>query len=296
MNEGAYHEGERELQRLAGESERAEANGRAIAREIVRGALAFVAQQPFVLVASLDEAGQPWAWIVPGTPGFAAARSPSELVLRGLDAPACPQELRTQLAADGRVGLLFFEPATRRRLRVNGRARWIARDALEVQVEQSYPNCPRYIQRRELTTLAEPGVARLTHGRELGAPELETIRRADAFFVASRGPDQRLDLSHRGGAIGFVRIEGDGRLRIPDYAGNSMFNTLGNLARDPRAGLLFVDFERGELLQLAGSAQLELEQARSATDELDTGRSWTFRARAWRMQRGGFPLRGMRMA
>jgi len=296
MSEHTYHEGERELQRLAGESERAEANGRAIAREIVRGALAFVAQQPLLLVASLDEAGQPWAWILTGAPGFATARSPSELVLSGLDAPHCPDELRAQLAADGRVGLLFFEPATRRRLRVNGRARWIARDALEVQVEQSYPNCPRYIQRRELRSVAEPGVAQLTRGTELAAPQLEAIRRADAFFVASRGPDQRLDLSHRGGAIGFVRVTDAGLLRVPDYAGNSMFNTLGNLARDPRAGLLFVDFERGELLQLVGDARLGLEPARSFGAELDTGRSWTFAPRAWRMQRGGFPLRGMRLA
>lgn len=292
----AYHEGELELQRLTGESERARANARALSGEIVGGALAFVEQQAFVLAAALDASGRPWAWIIAGAPGFVHARSPRELSLRTSDTAVVPEELRAQLAADARIGLLFFEPSTRRRLRVNGRARWLALDELEVQVEQAYPNCPQYIQRRAVSASAQPGPERVTRGQQLGARQLEAIRRADAFFVASRGPDGRLDLSHRGGAPGFVRIAGDGELRIPDYAGNSMFNTLGNLLRDPRAGLLFVDFERGELLQLSGTTRLELEERAPATEEHAGGRGWTFRTSEWRASSGAFPLRGLRLA
>jgi predicted pyridoxine 5'-phosphate oxidase superfamily flavin-nucleotide-binding protein len=292
----AYHEGELELQRLTGESERARANARALSGEIVRGALAFVAEQPFVLAAALDASGRPWAWIVAGAPGFVQARSPRELRLQASGAAAFPAELRAWLAVDGRIGLLFFEPSTRRRLRVNGRARWLAEDELEVQVEQAYPNCPQYIQRRAVSASVQPGPELVTRGQRLGASQLEAIRRADALFVASRGPDGRLDISHRGGAPGFVRIDSEGELRIPDYAGNSMFNTLGNLLRDPRAGLLFVDFERGELLQLSGTTRLELEERAPAAEERPGGRGWTFRTSAWRASSGAFPLRALRLA
>jgi hypothetical protein len=48
-----------------------------------------------------------------------------------------------------------------------------------------------------------------------------------------------------------VRLPGADRLAFEDYPGNGMFNTLGNLVENPRAGLLFVDFESGDLLQLA---------------------------------------------
>src|SRR6185503_17409934 len=90
---------------------------------------------------------------------------------------------------------------------------------------------------------------------------LAFVRRADTFFVASRGPDGGLDVSHRGGAPGFVESMRDGALRIPDYPGNSMFNTFGNLLRDPRAGLLFADFEHGHVLRLTGRARLDFADA-----------------------------------
>jgi hypothetical protein len=52
------------------------------------------------------------------------------------------------------------------------------------------------------------------------------------------------------------------RLAFPDYSGNNMFNTLGNLAVNPKAGLLFVDFERGSTLQLSGQATIIWEESR----------------------------------
>ena len=67
-----------------------------------------------------------------------------------------------------------------------------------------------------------------------------------------RGAAYGADISHRGGRPGFVRVDGD-VLTIPDFRGNRYFNTLGNLIAEPRASLLFVDFETGDLLQLQGS-------------------------------------------
>jgi hypothetical protein len=83
------------------------------------------------------------------------------------------------------------------------------------------------------------------------------IARADTFFIASFHPDGGADASHRGGEAGSVRIGPDGSLEFTDCDGNSMFNTFGNLAEQPRAGLLFLDFDRGDALQLTGEAALD---------------------------------------
>ena len=84
---------------------------------------------------------------------------------------------------------------------------------------------------------------------------------ADTFFIATWHPGGGADASHRGGRPGFVRVLDDRTLEFPDYPGNNMFNTLGNLVGHPRAGLLFVDFERGDLLQLTGRAKIRWEPA-----------------------------------
>jgi predicted pyridoxine 5'-phosphate oxidase superfamily flavin-nucleotide-binding protein len=86
---------------------------------------------------------------------------------------------------------------------------------------------------------------------------------ADTFFVASYTDDtvdgRQVDVSHRGGKAGFVRVGEDGVLTIPDFAGNLHFNTLGNFLLTPRAGLMFVDFATGDVLQLSGRAEVILE-------------------------------------
>ena len=58
---------------------------------------------------------------------------------------------------------------------------------------------------------------------------------------------------------GFVAIESDGALLVPDFSGNRFFNTLGNLIANPKAGLLFPDFETGDLLQIAGATEIIFE-------------------------------------
>ncbi len=83
------------------------------------------------------------------------------------------------------------------------------------------------------------------------------VSTADTFFVATAGPDGRTDASHRGGNPGFLRVLGPDRLRWPDYAGNNMFMTLGNLEFDPRAGLLVPDWETGGALLITGEARTD---------------------------------------
>jgi hypothetical protein len=192
------------------------------------------------------------------------------------------------------IGLLGIDLATRRRNRANGRLVAVAEAGLTVAVRQSFGNCPKYIQVRDLLPpvdgpLPAADGERLSH---LDDDARRLIGAADTFFVASAsGPDPLthggVDISHRGGPSGFVRVEDD-RLTIPDFSGNRYFNTLGNFVRHPRAALLFIDFVTGDLLHLAGAVTVDW---RPPSDRPDAQRSWRLEVRkAWR-QRGAVPLR-----
>jgi uncharacterized protein len=142
-------------------------------------------------------------------------------------------------------------------------------EGFEVQVRQCFGNCPQYIQVRQ-SKLAELDLATLkpVHSiTQFGAPERSLITVSDTFFIAtayqseSAGFASGVDVSHRGGKPGFVRIENNCTLTIPDFTGNNHFNTFGNLALNPRAGLLFVDFEQGDLMYLTGIAEVIWEGA-----------------------------------
>lgn len=158
--------------------------------------------------------------------------------------------------------------------------------SLEIAIDQAYPNCPKYIQRRTLAPAASSdkiGPGEIETGDAL-TPALQSwIGAADTFFVASAHPDGAVDCSHRGGAPGFVRLDGD-ELRIPDYPGNSRFNTLGNFRLNPRAGVAFLDFAASRQLKLTGHVSLNLNAGKVDGDAHDTGgtgRWWTFTPAKW---------------
>src|SRR5262249_11419821 len=90
------------------------------------------------------------------------------------------------------------------------------------------------------------------------------LETADTFFIATAHPQSGLDASHRGGKPGFVRVLDERTLLFPDYAGNNMFNSLGNISVNPRVGLLFPDFNTGRALQLPGKAEILWQAARVA--------------------------------
>ena len=97
----------------------------------------------------------------------------------------------------------------------------------------------------------------------LGDSDVSLIAEADTFFIASRSAQldqkessQGLDVSHRGGLPGFVRVLSRTELCFPDFSGNLPFNTLGNLEADTRAGLLFIDFRSGGMLHIIGRTRI----------------------------------------
>lgn len=245
----------------------------------------FFAQLPILFAAMADEAGWPVATALDGPPGFVS--SPDGRTLHVAALPSRDDPAGAGLRAGAPVGLLGIDLGTRRRNRANGIVLAVDGHGFTVGVRQSFGNCPQYIQAREVEGGEAPngaGAAERLGG--LDPQARAPIAGADTFFVASGsgtdgGDAGGLDMSHRGGRPGFVRVDGD-VLTIPDFRGNRYFNTLGNLLLDPRAGLLFVDFATGGLLHLQGRAELDWDGG-AASGFAGAERLWRVRVTAgWR--------------
>jgi predicted pyridoxine 5'-phosphate oxidase superfamily flavin-nucleotide-binding protein len=259
---GLFHEGERGVQRRAGVEQIAAQVGRHILPYVPAEFGAFLRGLGFVVVAGEDDSGRIWASLVVGDAGFARALDDRHVLLSVR--PARQDPLRSALSMRrARIGVLAIEPATRRRIRLNGVAE-LSDAGILVTVAEAYGNCAKYIQRRIPAgpPLASPAAAAAAttsagEGEALVAHQAALVRGADTFFIASSHPERGADASHRGGRPGFVRVSADGRtLTFPDYIGNRMFQTLGNLTVDPRAGLLLVNWGTGSTLQVTGRAQI----------------------------------------
>jgi uncharacterized protein len=269
-DDSPFHPGERALQQRAGVRRRLEQVGQKVIRDFMPGEhRELFAKLPFLIVGGLDAERRPWASTLVGHPGFIAAPDPWTLRIdarAGFGDPVAPG-----IVPGAAVGLLGIELPTRRRNRVNGTIVAADPSGFMVRVQQSFGNCPKYIQARAPTFVAEPSTVaapRPAHpeGAILSAAAQALVRRADTFFIATFSPvagggraGDDVDVSHRGGKPGFVRVtEEDGRtvLTAPDFSGNFYFMTLGNIALEPRAGLLFIDFASGDLLTLTGEAEI----------------------------------------
>jgi predicted pyridoxine 5'-phosphate oxidase superfamily flavin-nucleotide-binding protein len=269
-----WHAGERQLQQSAGVAERMEVIGAKVIRDhLPEQHRAFYELLPYLVVGAVDNQGLPWATLLEGSPGF--VHSPDPYRLRIDSQPAVGDPAAAGLKSGAAVGLLGIDLNTRRRNRMNGVVASAGADGFAVEVVHTFGNCPKYIQLRAV----DPGAQgrRLAQGAVQRAHSLDdadraVIRNADTFFVASYvdlegdAAKRSVDVSHRGGNTGFVRVDGD-VLTIPDFTGNSFFNTLGNLQLNPVAGLLFVDFASGDVLQVVGRAEVILGGAELATFE-----------------------------
>ncbi|HHP7245901.1 MAG TPA: pyridoxamine 5'-phosphate oxidase family protein [Elainellaceae cyanobacterium] len=260
--ESPFHSGEQAIQAKLEGRDRMETLGRRMIREFIpEQHRQFYAQLSYFLVGSVDAAGNPWASILLGEPGFIS--TPGDRTLHIAAQPLFGDPFVDNLAAGIDIGFLGIELHTRRRNRVNGIVSMANPEGFEVQVSQTFGNCPKYIQARQfdLKTFDQTEAKPIQTMTTLGARDRAMIATADTFFIAtayqdeSAGAAKGIDVSHRGGKPGFVRIKGD-TLIVPDFTGNCHFNTFGNIEVNPRAGLLFIDFENGNLLYLTGSANV----------------------------------------
>ncbi|GAA4342934.1 hypothetical protein BJY14_002400 [Actinomadura luteofluorescens] len=260
MAADVYHQGERAAQRRAGLLDQGAFSSRAVRAEIPEVARGFLLQQPMLVLGAADDQGRLWATLVTGQPGFLHAEDDRALAIGARPGPGDP--LHDRLTRPAPVGMLAIEPARHRRMRMNGRAVPTGH-GLRVDLDQVYSNCPKYIQKRQPRwEPAAPSPPRPS--RALTGDQRRWIGGADTFFIATADLDGDADASHRGGAPGFVDVVSPTVLRWPDYIGNAMFNTLGNLEVQPRAGLLFCDWRTGGVLHLTGTARTDWDPAHAA--------------------------------
>lgn len=258
-----YHSGELAVQARAGVQAEAESLGKGIGASIKPAAQDFLQNQRLA-IASTVGSDRVWASALTGKPGFMHVVTEQIVRINAAIVPGDP--LRENLLRQNDIGILAIDLATRRRLRLNGKAEVQPDGSIYVYTKQVYFNCPKYIQTRYLDDDRDrqPAVPQIETSESLNRKQQQWIDRADTFFIASFHPQGGADTSHRGGYPGFVRVANHSQLVFPDYAGNNMFNTLGNISIHPQTGLLFIDFERGSTLQLTGRSAILWDTARMA--------------------------------
>lgn len=284
---GPWHAGEIALQDTLGVAARMDEIGRKVIRNYMPDQHRdFFAQLPFAVFGTVDSAGRPWATLRAGEEGFMHSPQPQSLVV---ELPPQPDDPAQAGLRDGAaVGMLGIELHTRRRNRLNGRLRALDEGRFEIGVGESFGNCPQYIHVRDYRFERQPGEPSGLPARRLpqfDALARDLVGRAGTFFVATysgEGEAMRVDVSHRGGPPGFVRIGRDGTLVVPDYEGNRFFSTLGNILLNGKAGLVFPDFDSGGLLQMSGDARVVLDGPE---------RHWEFTPREIVWREDALPLR-----
>ncbi|MFD4635890.1 pyridoxamine 5'-phosphate oxidase family protein [Lentzea sp. NPDC058436] len=266
----AFHPGELEAQRVAGTSELAARVRPIISDAIPRGAFDFLTRQRMLVLGAQDLGGRPWATALVGPEGFLSALDPHTLRAGATVVPTDP--LAEALTGEADVGTLAIDLVLRKRLRINGRWRPVDGGG-ELDVHQAFGNCPKYIQARVMPDGPAGPRPVVTRSEVLDTRQAVLVSTADTFFVAT-AVESGADVSHRGGNPGFVQVVSSTELTWPDYVGNAMMMTAGNLGRNPLAGLLFPDWESGSTLQLTGTA--EVRPSRNA-DGPATGQETVFR-------------------
>ena len=268
-----FHSGELAVQRQAQVEEKAARLAPMVARgQLTAGVAAFLSEATFAAMAARDRTGRLWTSPLLGPPGFLQPASPTTL---DVNAPLPSGDPLHGLSTGQPVGVIVIDFISRRRVRVNGLLT-STEAGLKIDIKQAYGNCPQYIQQRRVPVDGSPNDHRvqLYAGNTLRDNDIRLIEAADTFFLGTTHASAGNDASHRGGPAGFVRVVGE-HLWWPDYPGNNMFNSFGNLAADPTAALLFMDFRGGTVLQLSGTAAVHWGQPDPA-DDAHTGRRVRF--------------------
>jgi len=262
-HDSPFHRGELAIQRRLKVSAKIDRFGKVAIRDFMpEQHREFFSELPMFFIGSVDPQERPWASVLYGRPGFIEA--PTERLLRFASCPPAWDPFAGSLRSGAVVGGLGLEFNSRRRNRVNGKVMIdAARGGFDIRVDQSFGNCAKYIQARvarrrgDTADAGERSVRRFTH---FDGQCAAILGRCDTFFIASRfgaDPNDRrhgVDVSHRGVPAGLLLAVDDRTLCWPDYRGIFFFNTLGNIEIDPRCGLLIVDFDTGDTLQLTGTA------------------------------------------
>lgn len=221
----------------------------------------FFTTLPYLGLGTLDASGRPWVTCFVGTiecePNRMRLRprfwSDADPVLAALATVAADRQVRPWAG----VGVDF---ASRRRNKVEGVAAAAAGSrTLELVVQKTMGNCPKYIQLRTLVPHTPTPV--VVRARGALTPDAKAlVHRCDTLFITSvHKATLSMDTNHRGGPTGFCRVtESGAQIVLPDFSGNRIFSSLGNIVSDGVAGLVFLDFVSGDMLHVTGAAKILL--------------------------------------
>lgn len=278
-----FHQGELEVQKLAGEQDTAIKVSRIIQESIPLNSFDFIRKQFAVWIGIADENNYPAAFPLFGSPGFINPITGNIVELNMERTFSIPKEWRDSLKAGKPVGCLLIDLSTRGRLRINGIIRKASKNKLQIEVEQAYPNCQKYIRKRVMLGESHSSSFQfITAGNALNDQIVSIIYKSDTAFVASTGPNGA-DISHRGGGTGFIECTSPDMIVIPDYKGNSLFNTLGNFKINPRGCIIIIDFAGGNFIQVSGLINIVFDHSRAIINAGETNRFWEMKIHKWRL-------------
>ena len=251
----AFHEGELLVQDRAGVRGEARRVGQMLRAAIRPEARPWLAERRFVILAAESVGGRIWVSIIAGPPGFVVS-SEDGTQLDVTIGPEPGDPIGPAISRENSVGVLAIDFATRRRYRVNGVVR--SEDpGIPLDVHEAFGNCPKYIHAYRPLPDGPVSHASPRSSDRLDDRQWQWIEQAETLFLGTTHPDAGADVSHRGGAAGFVRVTGPRELVWGDYSGNRLFQSLGNTAVHPPAGLFFLEPGTGSTLQLTGSLEID---------------------------------------
>jgi NAD(P)H-flavin reductase len=242
---------------------------------------------PLIAIGTLDKQGRPWTTLWGGEKGI------SQPVAQGILGIRCQvvrqhdpvveelvgKEANGEVVREEGMGRmvsgLTIDLETRKRTKLFGRMiagalsmredeatesrQSIAEVQLVLKIEQSLGNCPKYLNKKHVE-LAESNPELVANDPQLPQRALDLLSKADLFFLSSANHDQDMDTNHRGGPAGFVRVVSNDStgavLCYPEYSGNRLYQTLGNLKVNPVVGLCVPEFETGDMLYLTGTTSI----------------------------------------
>ncbi|OAL07133.1 hypothetical protein IQ06DRAFT_288898 [Phaeosphaeriaceae sp. SRC1lsM3a] len=251
-----------------------------------------IASNHLLSVGALDDEGRPWSTIWGGERGFAKRIAKGVLEIRALVDRQYDPVVQNLLASSTQgeparpvtterkfMSGMSIDFDSRDRVKVMGRLLTgetrdyddkVGEIQLAMAVQESTGNCPKYINKRDVRAHV-PSPHLVSHSLPLHQQAVDLIHKTDVIFISSTNGDS-MDTNHRGGPSGFVRVasneaareDGSGGVVLvyPEYSGNRLYQSLGNLYLNPKIGIAVPDFDTSNVLYLTGTAQLLLgEQA-----------------------------------
>ena len=224
----------------------------------------FLAARTFSVLTSVDiVSGNIWVTPLFGKDGDLDAVSENEIIVSSDCIPV--GDVLNDCPADTPLSLLAIDLYQRRRLRINGVAKSSNNRSdtnLVFGVKEYSPNCPKYINQREIVPDSQ-GAAPINtlaireERNSLSESDQEFVHAMDTLWIGSYAPGVGADTNHRGGKPGFIRVTSPTTIEWPEYRGNGMFFTSGNLEVNDRAGVTLIDFDTGSLIQMTGRAEVD---------------------------------------